>query len=231
MPDIFISEEKKEESKATAPTKKKKKKKHKHSHRKPFAYGGLQPMLEKKPLSSFIFYPRGIDFETRETKEEVILFLRKHHITNVPWILGLALLLLVPVFAGQLAILESVPGNFVFIFTLMWYLFCLIFFIEKFLTWYFNVNIVTDERIIDFDFYHLIYKDVTEAKIDKIQDVNYKSVGVLRTIFDMGDVLIQTASEIPNLDFTAIPKPNKVVRVLQDLRTEEEQEAIEGRVR
>ena len=99
------------------------------------------------------------------------------------------------------------------------------------MTWYFNVNIVTDERIIDIDFYHLIYKDVTEAKIDKVQDVNYKTVGVLRTIFNMGDVLIQTASEIPNIDFTAIPKPDKVVKVLQDLRTEEEQEAIEGRVR
>jgi hypothetical protein len=55
--------------------------------------------------------------------------------------------------------------------------------------------------------------------------------GVVRTIFNYGDVLIQTASEVPNFEFLAVPKPDQVVKVLQDLRIEEQQEAIEGRVR
>ena len=43
--------------------------------------------------------------------------------------------------------------------------------------------------------------------------------------------MIQTASEVPNFDFLAVPYPDKVVKVLQDLRVEEQQEAIEGRIR
>ena len=52
----------------------------------------------------------------------------------------------------------------------------------------FNVYIVTDERIIDIDFYNLIYKEVSDANIDKIQDVTYKMGGVVRTLFNYGDV-------------------------------------------
>ena len=70
-----------------------------------------------------------------------------------------------------------------------------------------------------------------DANIDKIQDVTYKMGGVIRTLFNYGDVMIQTASEVPNFDFLAVPYPDKVAKVLQDLRTEEQQEAIEGRVR
>ena len=102
---------------------------------------------------------------------------------------------------------------------------------ESFLTWFFNVYIVTDERIIDIDFYNLIYKEVSDANIDKIQDVTYKMGGVIRTLFNYGDVMVQTASEVPNFEFLAVPKPDKVAKVLQDLRIEEQQEAIEGRVR
>ena len=103
--------------------------------------------------------------------------------------------------------------------------------LESFLTWFFNVYIVTDERIIDIDFYNLIYKEVSDANIDKIQDVTYKMGGVIRTLFNYGDVLIQTASEVPNFDFLAVPKPDMIARVLQDLRMEEQQELVEGRIR
>ena len=41
---------------------------------------------------------------------------------------------------------------------LVWYLISIAYFIESFLTWFFNVYFVTDERIIDVDFYNLIYK-------------------------------------------------------------------------
>jgi hypothetical protein len=55
--------------------------------------------------------------------------------------------------------------------------------------------------------------------------------GAIRTIFNYGDVLVQTAGEVPNFDFLAVPNPDKVVKVLQELRIEEEIEKIEGRVR
>lgn len=186
---------------------------------------------ERYPLASFLMHPNGVTFETRESEEKIILFLRRHLITNVPWIITTIIMLLAPIFITNTTVLDSVPSNFEFIFVLIWYLITTAYFLESFLTWFFNVYIVTDERIIDIDFYNLIYKEVSDANIDKIQDVTYKMGGVVRTLFNYGDVLIQTASEVPNFDFLAVPYPDKVVKVLQDLRIEEQQEALEGRVR
>lgn len=189
------------------------------------------PRQSVNPLGSFLFCPKDVSFETLESDEKVILLLRKHLITNVPWIFIFLLLILVPPVFGGNEIFSSVPDNFKFIFMLIWYLIAFAYFIESFLTWFFNVYIVTDERIIDIDFFNLIYKEVSDANIDKIQDVTYKMGGVVRTVFNYGDVMIQTASEVPNFEFLAVPQPDRVAKVLQELRTEEQQEVIEGRVR
>jgi len=101
---------------------------------------------------------------------------------------------------------------------LAWYLLTLIITMENFLDWFFNVCIVTNLRIVDIDFVNLIYKNVSDANINKIQDVSYNMGGVIRTIFNFGDVVIQTAAEIEQFEFEAVPNPARVVKILEDLR-------------
>lgn len=185
----------------------------------------------KNPLASFLAVPPKIRFETQDPEEKIILLLRKHWITNVGWLTAAAILLVAPLALNAYPLLNFMPARFQLFTVILWYLFIIIFILEQFLTWFFNVYIVTDERIIDIDFYNLLYKQITEAKIDKVQDITMRMGGAIRTLFNFGDVLIQTAGAQPNLDFSAVPKPEQVVRVLQDLRTQEEVEAIEGRVR
>lgn len=189
------------------------------------------PTQPHNPLGSIIFCPENLKFESMDSEEKVVLFLRKHFVTNIPWMLMSAILFLIPSFISGLELFNEIPSNFKFVFILIWYLIATAYTLESFLTWFFNVYIVTDERVIDVDFYNLIYKEVSDANIDRIQDVTYNMGGVVRAMFNYGDVLIQTASEVPNFEFLAVPQPDKVVRVLQDLRIEEQQEAIEGRVR
>jgi hypothetical protein len=189
------------------------------------------PEHTQNPLSAFCYYPERVNFETRESEEKVILMMRKHPITNLRWIALSVFMVLAPGVLGFLPFLDKIPANFRFIGVLGWYLVTTAFLLENFLTWFFNVYFITDERIIDVDFYNLIYKEVSEAEIEKIQDVTYKMGGVARTIFNYGDVLVQTAAEVPNFEFMAVPKPDKVVKILQDLRIEEKQEALEGRIR
>jgi uncharacterized membrane protein YdbT with pleckstrin-like domain len=223
MPDVFVA--------------KKKSKKKTASRVKKLSKGKL--LVDKKllrevshnPLSAFCYRPKKVKFETQEPEEKIILLLRKHPITNVKWILTAALMMLAPLTLQTFPLLDFLPSNYQFVAIMGWYLITLAFVLESFLTWFFNVNIVTDERIIDIDFYNLIYKEVSDANIDKIQDVTYKMGGVVRTIFNYGDVIIQTASEMPNFDFLAVPKPDKVASILQELRIEEEVEKLEGRVR
>lgn len=225
MPDIFVGEKRKEKDKRIKePSVKVEKKK-------------VEASLESleghthNPLSAYCYYPEKINFETRDSKEKVILFLRKHPITNIKWLIASILLIMGPFFLGIFPILNFMPPNFQFIAVLGWYLVATGYVLENFLSWFFNVYIVTDERIIDVDFDNLIYKEVSDANIDKIQDVTYKMGGVARTFFNYGDVSVQTASEVPNFDFLAVPSPDKVVRILQELRIEEEQEKLEGRLR
>ena len=105
--------------------------------------------------------------------------------------------------------------------------FCL----EQFLSWFFHVNIITDERIIEVDFVNLFYREITDCNIDQIQDVTVEVGGGIETFFNYGDILVQTAAEITKIRFEKAPKPDMVARVLRELRIQEEQEKIEGRVR
>jgi len=225
MPDIFISEEKKEPEKAvteSTPVEKEVKE----------ILGKTLIKKEVKSLiASYLRNPKGVNFEIKEKQEKIELLLRMHPITNVKWILISIIMIIAPVVLKSFPILDFLPGNYQFIVILGWYLIVTSFVFESFLTWYFNVYIITDERIIDVDFYNLIYKDISTAEVERIQDVSYRMGGVVRTLFNYGDVFIQTAAEKPNFEFLAVPKPDKVVKLLQDLMIQEKQEAIEGRVR
>lgn len=237
MPDIFISPEKKSH-------KEKKSKTEKKEFLPPPVEDtslNLDPTKRAKiektpghthnPLSAYCYMPDSVNFENRNQEEQVILLLRKHPITNVGWILIFLLMFVAPVVLTSFPILDFFPVNFRFIAILGWYLITFAYALESFLTWFFNVYIITDERIVDIDFHNLIYKEISDANIDRIQDVTYKMGGVIRTVLNYGDVYIQTASEVPAFEFLAVPRPDRVTKVLQDLRIQEEQEKIEGRVR
>jgi len=183
------------------------------------------------PLSSYDYFPDNVDFEIRERQEKIVLFLRKHPITNLRWIAITLVLVLAPLFLVAFPILDFLPSNFQFIAILGSYLVTTAYILENFFSWYFNVYIVTDERIVDIDFYNLIYKEVSDANIDKIQDVTVQAGGAVMALFNYGNVFVQTAAEVPNIEFEKVPKPDKVSRVLRNLILQEEQEKVEGRIR
>lgn len=138
---------------------------------------------------------------------------------------------LAPMVLSSFPLLDFLPENYKFVAILGWYMISIAYAFESFLDWFFSVYIVTDERIFDVDFVNLIYREISEANIDQIQDVTTAMGGVVRTLFNYGDVFIQTASEIPRIEFEAVPHPDQVAKILRELRVEEEQEKIEGRVR
>lgn len=186
---------------------------------------------DTNPFSAFRYFPGKMNFFNKDPNEKIILLLRKHPITNVPWILASFLLVVIPSFLSALSPFESFPTGYKVIFLLTWYLLTFAYTLESFLSWFFNVNIITDERIFDVDFNNLIYRKITDAGIDEVQDVTVVVGSAIRTIFNYGDIKIQTASEVPELEFEAVPFPDKVARILRELRIQEEVEKLEGRLR
>ena len=183
------------------------------------------------PMAAFAYFPERVNFVAADPKEKVVLLLRKHPITNVPWIITALLMAAAPILFDTLPVLDTIPINIRLIASLFWYLVTMAFILEKFLVWFFNVYIVTDERVFDVDFINLIYREISDANLDQIQDVTTRVGGVIPTVFNYGDVVIQTAAEIPQIEFLSVPHPDDVAQVLRELRVEEEVEKIEGRVR
>jgi len=140
-------------------------------------------------------------------------------------------MLMVPMLAQFLPVWGEVPLKYQTWGILFWYMITLAYALESFLSWYFDVYIITDERVIDIEFRNLLDKKFAEAKISMIQDVSSRVAGISQTMFNYGDVRVQTAAEIPELCFEKVSNPDKVIKVLQMMREEEELEAIEGRVR
>lgn len=226
MPDIFISEKPKKKKDKKSSHKKGVSKKKKEKKKKRRFIGNSQ-----NPFFAFSYHPEKMEFETKESEEDVLLVLRRHPITNAGWMIITVLMIFAPIVLSFFPLLSFLPAAFQFIAVLGWYLVTTAFVLQNFLTWFYNVDIVTDERIVDIAFYNILYKQVSDAKIDRIQDITYTMSGAARSIFNFGDVFIQTAGEQPNFEFLAVPDPKKVVEVLQEERLEEEREKLEGRVR
>jgi hypothetical protein len=189
---------------------------------------GLQ--AETSPFAAFAAKPRRTAFSSQAKGEQILLLLRKHPLTQVGWVFVAILIALIPIIFSGVPLINFLPPNFQAAAVIGWYLLLSGYIIESFLTWYFNVFIVTDERIIDVDFLSLIYHDVASAKIDNIEDVTSIKGGAVRSVFDFGTVQIQTAAEKTMFEFEDVPHPAQVTKLLNELLLEEEREKIEGRV-
>lgn len=189
------------------------------------------PRRTHNPLTSYSFNPENVKFDIQEDQEKVILLLRQHPIVNIPWIIIAALLFFAPALFTWFPIISFMPSRFQSVAILFWYLIASAYVVESALSWFFNVYLVTDERIIDVDFKNLIYREVSETGINKIQDTETRVGSVVRTLFNYGDVVVQTAGAVPEFKFEAVPNPEEIMRIINELCKEEEQEAIEGRVR
>lgn len=174
-------------------------------------------------LAAFVERPKDTSFETQTGGEELLLLLRRHWVTNVPWILMVVIMLFIPPFLfelilrGYLPELTLVPEKFQLVATLLWYLFVLGFAFESFIIWYFNVLIITDRRIVDIDFWGLLHKSVAETSIENIQDVTHEVGGFWRVVFNFGHVYVQTAAEVPRIEFIDVPKPDIVHKKIAEL--------------
>jgi hypothetical protein len=210
MPDIYIN----------APKPKK------HSTEKhtidlnPATVEGL-PGHNHNPLSAYCYFPHKADFINREPDEKVILLVRRHVITNLGWILLALVMVFAPLLLQYFPLLNFLPPRFQTVALLVWYLLIIAIVIQGFLSWFFSVNIVTNKRIVDINFENLIYRKLTDAEISHIEDTTVQMGSVIRTLFDFGDIVVQTAAEVPQIVFEASPHPDRINKILSELRLEE----------
>ena len=158
-----------------------------------------------KFYSSLCVKPSGVRFENQEFDEEIVLLVRRDFITNVPWILASLILIFIPplisIFSDFFAPFIQISLETQLVVILFYYLTIFGFIIIEFTIWYFNVGLITNKRIIDLDVSGILYKHMSETRLNLIEDVSYAQVGSIRSIFNYGDVLMQTAGTLTNFEF------------------------------
>jgi hypothetical protein len=203
-----------------------------HKRKKPTEYSEVMRTcpINSRPLSAFLVQPSTVFMSILEEDEKILMLVRKHFITNLRWIILVVIMLFAPLITN-LTPLTFLPARFITATGVLWYLLTLGIALNGFLSWFYNANVITDERVIDIDFLNLVYKNVSSAKIDNIEDVTVQMGGAIRNVLDFGTVLIQTAAEKTEFEFDDAPHPQKVAKLLNELMLEEEQEKLDGRAK
>lgn len=175
-------------------------------------------------LSSFCQNPIGIHFQTQKPHESIILFLRSHFITNSSWIIFTVILLTLPIIIIFLLPLFRIDflssplvTRFITIYVLLYYLMVSSYAFINFLHWFYNVFLVSSERVIDIDYSDIVIHNIAVTSLTHIQDVNYHQSGFISTFFNYGNLFVQTAGNEKNFEALSIPKPREATHIIGDL--------------
>lgn len=173
-------------------------------------------------MSAFLKNPTNYHFEGQDEDEKILLLVRAHVVTNLPWILWAIFLSQIPFLLPKVIVLSglydllTIPDNFRFALSVINILLVLIIVFEGFLNWYFNVYIVTNKRIIDISFDSLLRKNIDMAPLENIEEADSTTAGLLGTIFNFGNVAVQTAGANIAIDMQKVPNPSVVADFILD---------------
>ncbi len=177
-------------------------------------------------LSSVVVLPDGLEFETQNPQEQVFLMLRQHAITNFGSVVSTVIWMIIPpllvlfinAFNIDINAFIEIKASYIFAAFLTWYTIGITKIFMDFLDWYFNIYVITNERILDFDFNAFAYHKISEASLANIVDATQETIGFFPMLFNYGDVYVQTAGERREFDFHSVPEPAWTRDKIMDLR-------------
>ncbi len=175
----------------------------------------IKPQESHQLLHSFCV-SSTTKFDGQNTDEMLILRLRAHPITQAFWLIN-TLILFMTFFLINFLLVNLLTTSQIFFFNLFGVGIVFGYFWFNFIGWFFNVGIITNQRVIDIDLHSILYKEVTMAVLGKIEDVTSKSGGFFSSIFNYGNVFVQTAGTEANVEFINIPRPSEVTKIINSL--------------
>jgi len=156
------------------------------------------------------FFKDFENFEGKKENETLIVFARRHPITQIPYVIGCLFLMTLPLFIilflGRFIIEYSLAN----VFALLWVIYLMIIWFvlfHKLTMFILDTWIVTDERIIDTLQLGLFKRKVSELQLEAVQDISVNTDGVLQSYIDYGNVEIQTGAAAQRFLFEQVPNP------------------------
>jgi uncharacterized membrane protein YdbT with pleckstrin-like domain len=179
----------------------------------------------KSILGSLVVKPPQTRFESQDDDEVIVIMGRRHFVTNLKWLALSCFAFFVPLFWGEFPMVKVLDASTNSVLSIVWYSVLLFYVVQNLILWFYNVYIITNERLVDVDFFGLLYKNINVTQIGKVEDVNYSQRGIFAGFFNYGDVVVQTASEQRSDDrseksaftFDHVANPDLVVKIVSEL--------------
>jgi len=163
-------------------------------------------------------------FRSQEDDETIIFVIRKHWTHLIfPIMFGglimaimIGLQFLISYFASDG--LDSLAQVIITCIFSLIYLYILLYIFISWLLRYLNVVILTNEHLVEIQQLGLFSRKVSELDLDSIEDATSSQHGFFATMLQFGDVLIQTAGELPNFNIQRIGDPEEVQQKVMEVK-------------
>ena len=173
-------------------------------------------------------------FPSQLEDEQIYLVVREHwfhlFLKVLVWMFFAAALVLFNRFfqANLPQLFVGTWGQTTLLFTQIYTLFLVLSLFLIFVFYYLNVNIITSIRVVDISQEGLFSHTISELHIDKIEDATSQVTGVFGSLFNYGDVYVQTAGTLERFVFTDVPNPAGIEKIVLDLYEKNSNFAKEG---
>lgn len=170
--------------------------------------------------------PFDITIQNQADDEEIIKVWRHHWVTLAKPLFRVLLFALIPFAIILFTGFSFVTSPVLFVIFMLILVFVGTYAAYEWVSWYGDVYILTNYRVIDVKQHGFFSRRFSEATLSKIQDINYELTGILQTFFNYGDVVVQTAGAETTITMEAVHDPQQQAVYLlkqQQQFTEEEQ--------
>jgi|SRR3989338_9069039 len=168
------------------------------------------------------------NFIHQKSYERIEFQIRKHTVTFIPALLFFLILMVVPVAVRMLLIsvwtdmaISSQFNATLLLFSSMYYLSIGLFFFTYFVTFYLDLLIITNDRLLHIEQHGLFSRTIAELDLCNVQDVTSEVHGFFASLFNYGTLHIQTAGAVDKFIIRQIPYPEKLRQALLTLVDED----------
>lgn len=162
-------------------------------------------------------------FPGQQEDEKICMILRPHWMVFfakfVVWLMFVAILIGSDwAVAKYLPILKTLPYvNFYTLARSVYLMFLILGLLIIWVMYYLDIQIITNERVVDITQGSLLHRTVSELHLSRIEDVTAEVDGLFGTFLDYGNVYVQTAAETERFTFDRVPNPAAVEKLILDL--------------
>lgn len=170
-------------------------------------------------------------FQGQHENEQVLRVIHRHWfniLIHFIIVFLFSLFLIASIVAVPILFPESVNAESWRFFLFVENTFFLFLWLYSFLVWidyYFDVWIVTNERIVNIEQKGLFTRRISELRFSRIQDVTATVNGIVPTVLNFGDVHVQTAAEEERFVFRQVSDPfavkDAVMRLAREAATDD----------